>query len=166
MIEELKGTGAQIKTVEPELIHVTLKFLGDIEESLVPKVKGLIVEATNGCSACKVNLKGSGAFPGLSNIRVVWVGMEGAEPIKQIACNLDAGLTSLGFQREARPFTPHVTVGRMKGARGENLVREVIQRHKDQDFGEVSFSSIRLKKSVLSPKGPSYYTMEEVPLKC
>lgn len=164
VIGELDSTGAQIKTVDPSLVHITLKFLGDVDEAKVPGIVDSMKEAARGVPPFEVRLKRVGAFPSASRARVVWVGMEGAAPIVGMAARLDDALSSLGFEREQRSFSPHVTIGRMKGSRGAEDVRRVIQQNQDKDFGEYGFSALRLKKSVLGPKGPTYSTVEEVGL--
>jgi len=164
LIREIEGTGAQIRTVDPEIIHVTLKFLGDVEEKMVPDILGCMREAAVGRSPFRVKLSKVGAFPSPSNARVVWVGMEGAEPMKLIASKLEDCLAPLGFPKEQRGFTAHVTVGRMKGPRGMARVKELIMENQDKGFGEAAFHSVRLKKSVLGPNGPHYSTVEEVEL--
>jgi 2'-5' RNA ligase len=162
--QELDATRAQIKTVELDLIHVTLKFLGEVEEESVPRLRGAMEAACAAEAAFTVKLHGAGAFPSPRNPRVVWVGMVGAEPMARIATRLEEGMAQLGFAREARPFSPHLTVGRMKGPGGAEAVRAVLERYGDADFGEEAVIAVRLKKSVLSPKGPTYSTVEEVPL--
>jgi 2'-5' RNA ligase len=164
LIRDIEGTRAQVKAVDPDIIHVTLKFLGDIEESVVPGIVACMREATKGQGPFKVRLRRVGAFPNPSNARVVWVGMEGAEPMSAIASRLEDCLASLGFAKEQRSFTAHVTVGRMKGSKGMASIKDLILANQENEFGEVDFRSIRLKRSVLSQKGPSYSTVEEVPL--
>ena len=93
---------------------------------------------------------------------MVWVGMYGAEPLIQIVKVLEDECARLGFEREDRPFSPHLTVGRMKDSRGTEHVKGIIERFKDHDFGVRPVKTIRLKKSVLSPKGPTYTTVAEV----
>jgi len=164
LIQELDSTKAQIKTVNPDLIHMTLKFLGEVEEAMIPGIVACMKESARGHAPFKVKLRQVGAFPSTSNVRVVWVGMDGSEPMKDMAMRLEAGLASLGFPKEERAFSPHVTLGRMKGPQGMARVKEVIIANQSKEFGELAFSSIRLKKSVLSPKGPSYSVVEEVEL--
>jgi 2'-5' RNA ligase len=164
LIGDLDGARADIKTVDPEIVHVTLKFLGDVQEDLVPGIVTCMRAAAQGQSPFKVKLRRVGAFPSPSKARVVWVGMEGAEPMKVMAVKLEDSLAFLGFPKEQRGFSPHVTVGRMKGPRGLASIHQLILANQDGEFGEVEFRSIRLKKSVLGPKGPSYCTVEEVKL--
>jgi 2'-5' RNA ligase len=111
-----------------------------------------------------VRLVGAGAFPNLRRMNVVWVGMEGAEPLVEIARRLEAGMEPLGYPREGRDFSAHVTVARVKGPRGLDDVRRVLEARARDAFGGASVDRIRLKKSVLTPQGPEYSTVAEVSL--
>ena len=92
------------------------------------------------------------------------MGMQGAEPLIGIARTLDDEFAKLGFEKEEHPFSPHLTVGRMKDPRGTEQVKVAIERFKGYDFGKRPVRSIRLKKSVLGAKGPTYTTVAEVVL--
>jgi 2'-5' RNA ligase len=161
---DLDVTKAQLKTVELDLIHITLKFLGEVEEADVPRLREVIEVACAGEAAFTFRLKGAGAFPSVKNPRVVWVGIDGGEPMARIAARLEEETAKLGFEKEARPFSPHLTVGRMKGPGGAGAVHAVLEKYRDTEFGEETVNAVRLKKSVLSPRGPAYSTVEEVRL--
>lgn len=161
---ELRAIGGGLKTVDIGIVHVTLKFLGDTEESLVPRIVAAMEQAATGVAPFDVALRGVGAFPSTSNIRVVWVGMENAEQLASVALKLDEMLIPLGFHKEERPFSPHLTMGRMKDPRGSAEVRGVIERHASDAYGIMPVRSVRLKKSVLGPRGPAYTTLAEVRL--
>ncbi len=162
--EELRRTGAALKIVDLGQVHLTLKFLGDTEEALVPRIVEAMRATVAGNRPFAVRLVGTGAFPNLRRMNVVWVGMEGAEPLVEIARRLEAGMEPLGYPREGRDFSAHVTVARVKGPRGLDDLRRVLGAHARDPFGEVLVDRVRLKKSVLTPQGPVYSTVEEVPL--
>ncbi len=159
---ELRTVGGGMRPVSMDIIHVTLKFLGETDEAAIPKIIAAMDKATKGVAPFEIQLKGVGSFPSKDCIRVVWVGMYGAEPLIQIVKVLEDECARLGFEREDRPFSPHLTVGRMKDSRGTEHVKGIIERFKDHDFGVRPVKTIRLKKSVLSPKGPTYTTVAEV----
>ena len=162
--EELRRTGAALKLVDVSHVHLTLKFLGETEEALVPRIVEAIRASVAGIAPFTVRLVGTGAFPNLHRMNVLWVGMEGAEPLSEIARRLDAATEPLGYPREGRDFSPHVTIARVKGPRGLDAVRRVPEAHARDAFGEVRVDRVRLKKSVLTPEGPEYSTVGEVPL--
>jgi 2'-5' RNA ligase len=162
--EELRRTGAALKIVDLRQVHLTLKFLGDTEEALAPRIVEAVRASVAGIRPFTVRLVGTGAFPNLRRMNVVWVGMEGAEPLVAIARRLEAGMELLGYPREGRDFSAHVTVARVKGPGGVDEVRRVLEARARDPFGEVLVDRVRLKKSVLTPAGPVYSTVQEVPL--
>lgn len=164
LARELRTSGASLKIVSLENLHATLKFLGDTEEGLVSEVVDAIRKATGEVSPFVARLRGAGAFPGLARMNVAWVGIENAEPLARVAGALEASLEHLGFRRETRPWSPHVTVARVKGGRNLERLRQILRAHETTLFGEWTVDEVRLKRSVLSPEGPAYTTLEEVRL--
>lgn len=161
VFRELGNSRADLKIVRPELLHLTLKFLGDTEESLVEEVAGRIEAATAGMRQFTIKLKGMGAFPSMSNIRVVWVGIENGRPLENIASRLDESLEELGFNREKRGFVPHLTLARTRTARNIANVQGLIRENAATDYGDYPIDRVLLKKSVLSPGGPTYSIVRE-----
>ncbi|MFP4170827.1 MAG: RNA 2',3'-cyclic phosphodiesterase [Methanomassiliicoccales archaeon] len=162
--QELGETDAALKVVDPGIMHVTLKFLGDIDGSLVPEIRGCMERSVTQVPQFRARLEGVGAFPKMSKMKVIWIGVEEGGNMTVLAQRLEEELSSLGFREERRPFHPHLTVARVKGSRGMGKVKEVMSRWDGVEFGEQTMDSIRLKRSELGPRGPTYYTVEEVPL--
>jgi len=161
VLNELSASRADIKVVKSGLLHVTLKFLGQTEESLVPEIEKRIEAACAGVPPFRIKLKGMGAFPSLSNIRVVWVGIENGEPLEKIARALENSMSELGFKEEKRGFKPHLTLARMRSGRNAADVQEILKANAASEFGDYLVDRIRLKKSVLSPQGPTYSVVHE-----
>ena len=161
VIDELARSRADLKIVKPELMHITLKFLGDTEEGLADEVLERISRATQGMEPFRIRLRGMGAFPSMSNIRIVWVGIEDAKPLQDIATKLDASMNDLGFERDRKGFVPHLTLARTRSARNIANVQEILRTKAASDYGEYLIDRILLKKSVLSPYGPTYSTVKE-----
>jgi len=161
---ELRGTGADVKFVAPESLHLTLKFLGEVDEGRIGEIHSAMQEGLEGIAPFRVALQGMGAFPSFSYVRVVWIGVEeGKEPLMEMQRRLDDELAPLGFKREKR-FEPHLTIGRLKSAKNKEKLVEVLKRKADQPFGEFQTESVTLKKSTLTPKGPIYEKLREVML--
>ena len=159
--DDVKKSGARIKLVEPHNVHITLKFLGDIEEILVPKIEKIIKDAISDLEPFDIELYGCGAFPSLNRPRVVWIGVrEGSEILKTIAERIDSGVSKLGFAKETRPFVAHATVARVKGHIG-GLPR-VITEWTNKTFGKCKIDAVILMKSILKPEGPEYYEVRRV----
>lgn len=162
-LRELSGTRADLKIVRPELLHVTLKFLGDTSDGLKDEIMSKMGLAAKGVAPFIVRLKGMGAFPSMSNIRVVWVGIEDGKMLEEIARRLDSSVSELGFIRDKRGFVPHLTLARARSGKGMGNVQEMLRRNPATDYGTYTIDRILLKKSVLSPQGPAYSTVAEVP---
>jgi 2'-5' RNA ligase len=161
VLRRLANSRADLKAVTPELMHLTLKFLGEAEESLVDEIVMRMEKATEGLRPFKIRLKGMGAFPSMSNIRVVWVGIEDGGPLERIAEELDESMNELGFEREKRGFKPHLTLARTRSARNIANVQEILMENAATDYGEYTVDRVLLKKSVLTPKGPIYSNVRE-----
>ncbi len=161
ILNELRTSRADIKVVKEGLLHVTLKFLGQTEEGVVRDIEARIEQACTGIGPFIITLKGMGAFPSMSNIRVVWVGIENGEPLSKIASALESSMSGLGFQKEKRGFVPHLTLARMRSGRDLQNVQEILRSGAAADFGQYLVDKINLKKSLLSPQGPTYSTVYE-----
>ncbi len=164
LARDLRTASRDLKVVSPDHLHLTLKFLGDAEEGLVPEILSAIREASSGIPPFTIRVRSTGAFPNLSRPSVLWVGLEGGEPLARIAKLLDADLAALGFERETRPWSPHVTLARVRGHAGMDRVKALLLAHERDLFAECRIDEIRLKKSVLRPQGPEYSTVEAVRL--
>jgi 2'-5' RNA ligase len=154
-IEGLRGYGRVLKPVSPDHVHVTLKFLGETEESAVPQLEAVMRNAVLGKEPFTVRLVGVGVFPNPRRPRVVWAGMEGAEPLGTMAAALEEGCEPLGFRLEKRQFSPHLTLARVREGFQVDL-SEFLREHQHSDFGTFEVRSVRLKRSVLTPAGPIY----------
>ena len=159
----LQGTGARLKAVRMEQIHMTLKFLGPTDEGLVPKIESIMKEAVTGVKPFEIGFKGTGAFPNMNYIKVVWIGLVNSDPLADVSRFLNDEMAPLGFKREARGFSPHMTVGRLKGSEGKETIQEILSKTKTADFGAQMVDRMKLKKSVLETTGPTYTTIAEVP---
>jgi 2'-5' RNA ligase len=158
--EEFNSINAKIKFVETENLHFTLKFLGEIDPSLVNDIYSIMKKIP--FSPFSMALESVGTFPP-GRPRVVWVGIsEGRDELSSITSFLDHNLRSLGFKSEKRDFTPHLTVGRVKFIGDRKSFMDILQKRKDFQFGRMNITSIQLKKSILSSKGPTYTTLEQI----
>ena len=109
-------------------------------------------------------MKGTGVFPNKNYIRVVWIGINDTEILSTIAANINENLSHLGFKKEKRGFSAHLTIGRVKTAKNKPLLIKAIDNYSDFEFATQEVSIIKLKKSDLTPKGPIYKTLKEVKL--
>lgn len=156
----LDSTGAQIKNVEPENIHLTLKFLGEISQSKVEEIANVIERIS--FDPFWLNVEGVGVFPNLRRPSVVWAGIsDESSTLETIFNELEQELNQLGFERESRSFHPHLTISRVRTGKNRAQLVEELLRLDDYVFGQVWVDRIYLKKSVLTPQGPIYSTLAE-----
>jgi RNA 2',3'-cyclic 3'-phosphodiesterase len=158
--KQLVETGADLKIVEPQNIHVTIRFLGDISTGMVEKIYDAMKSVQ--FTPFTVQLCGLGVFPSLNYPRVVWVGMiKGAEQLKSIFSQLEPKVQALGFPADHYGFSPHLTIARVRSARNKPQLIDFVEKKATYDFGTINADCLRLKRSVLSPKGPTYTTIKE-----
>lgn len=160
--KEIKKTGANVKLVEPENVHITLKFLGNTEEEQIDEIERIIKDAVKEINSFHIQLKGAGVFPNQNYIKVIWIGIEHGEEIAAIAHKIDEQLSRLGFKKEKRGFSPHLTIARVKSAKNKEKLLQIIEKYKDVEFGDIEVDSIKIKKSDLTPKGPIYTTLRKI----
>lgn len=163
-IKEISKTEADVKLVEPENIHITIKFLGDTDEKYIDAIEKSIKDSIKDITPFSVTLKGTGVFPNKNNIKVLWVGITDTSRIETIARSIDTSLAPVGFKKEQRGFSAHLTVGRVKTARNKDQLLRVVEQFNKEEFTTQEIRSIVLKKSELTPKGPIYTTVREVNL--
>ena len=153
-----------VKWVETANIHLTLRFLGDVTDETALAVEDAMRHAAAGIAPFEMHLCGVGAFPTPQRANVVWAGVEKAEPLVLLFDRLDARLRTLDVKQEGRGFEPHVTIGRVKDAKGAQGLPRALHESQAADFGRMTVSELALMKSELTPAGPIYTALEKVPL--
>jgi 2'-5' RNA ligase len=157
----LDQTRAQLKLVDPAIMHLTLRFLGEIPQTTVELVK----EAMQGLrfSPFEIEFSGLGAFPSPNRMNVIWVGMtHGQEPLNEIFRQLEPKLRQIGISPDDKGFSPHLTIARVRSGVNREALAEYVTSMHEQDFGKMPVSAVRLKKSTLTPKGPIYTTIHDM----
>ncbi|RLG77498.1 MAG: RNA 2',3'-cyclic phosphodiesterase [Thermoprotei archaeon] len=163
----IAGVGAGIKPVEDENIHLTLRFLGEISQHSVEEVKRILTELKS-IKRFNIRVKGVGAFPSITRPRVIWAGItEGAEELKRIRSIIDKAIVEHGL-RDIKPdehqFVPHITLARVKSSHLFAKLSTLISELQDEDFGVTPVTTIKLKRSILTPRGPIYHDLFNVTL--
>ena len=157
--DELKQARADVKWVKPENIHLTLKFLGEIEEDKVLKIQSTLNQIASKNSGFNLCLSSLGSFPKLQYPRVIWIGVENDQPIQEIAETLEKELLKIGLPAETRPFSSHITLGRVRsGLNRKALIEKLEFLNKNLCSSRTEFKvlSLTLFKSTLTPQGPIY----------
>jgi 2'-5' RNA ligase len=153
----LRGLRAPVAWTEPKNLHITLVFLGDISPERVAVVERSVRLVASGTGPFSLTAEGGGAFPGTRNPRVLWVGiLEPLELVRQLQQNMGNALSGAGFPREDRPFHPHITVGRTRGALPPAWGERFVQVLSGKGFGVVPVTSFTLYESRLGPGGAAY----------
>ena len=160
--KEIKKTGADVKLVEPQNTHITLKFLGDVKENMIDEIEQIMNDAVKKIQPFSIRLKGTGVFPNQNYVRVVWIGIKEGQVIEMMANAIDERLSKLGFKKEKRGFSPHLTIGRVKTAKNKQQLLKVIEKYVDLEFSIQEINSIKLKKSDLTSAGPIYTTIRDI----
>lgn len=169
-------SGARIQWVRPDSIHLTLKFLGDTDETRLGDIERALAHAAASRARFSLEVSVLGVFPDLRAPRVLWVGLSGRQdqgqthapdPLARLAGDIDQAMATLGFPLEKRPFSPHLTLARIKEhARevGRALAGSGVMEH-PQSLGTLSVQAIALIKSELKPSGAVYTRLCEVALR-
>lgn len=167
--EQLKKSGADVKWVEPQNIHLTLKFLGEIDDKKLDKITNVLEAVAKDRSSFQIYITSCGAFPKIDYPRVIWVGIErGDKETKEISKDLEEKLATIGISKEDRPFSSHITIGRLRSPlKREKLVLDLKAKENNlgQEHWEFTVTKIILFKSTLTPKGPIYEVLKEAILK-
>lgn len=156
--EQLRATGARLKLVELENLHLTLRFIGEVPQETVERIR----QALEGLEfePFTVHFAGLGAFPDARRPRVVWVGVsEGASELAELSAKVNKALSRLKLPSIDEEFTPHLTIARVKG--GVGSLPMLLQEAARVEIGTMRVDRVRLKRSTLTPRGPIYQTIYE-----
>ena len=167
--ETLKKSNTDVKWVKPENIHLTLKFLGQREKKKIDEIIKIIDEISKNTPVFPLEISSIGSFPKKEYPRVIWVGLtEGDKEIKQIASTLENAICKLGIPKESRPFSSHITLGRVRSPLNrKQLVEQLNNLEGNFPEGKMRYKveRITLFKSTLTPTGPIYEILHEGSLK-
>ena len=152
--------GEAVRWVPAENLHLTLKFLGDVEEAQVVSIRSALREALAGTAGFGVTARGLGVFPDARRPRVLWIGLAAPE-LAQLAGRVDRALEPLGVERASTRFRPHATIGRWRRPEPPGVsLREELTRWCDREFGEFRMDAVTLFRSTLRPAGATYSPLE------
>jgi len=160
---ELRKSDADVGWVRPEGVHLTLKFLGDVEEKKVAELGDALREGLKGETPFILQAKGIGTFPTPRAPRVVWLGVEGeVTRLSALAKTVEEICANLKFPKEDRPFKAHLTLGRVKSPRGRGALVKMLENFKDADLGEFRADAVSVMKSELQRTGAVYTEMRRI----
>ena len=162
ILDDLQQTHADVKWVKAENIHLTLKFLGDVEESGIGKISSVVREQCHDFAPVTSHLSGIGAFPDLRHPKVVWAALDDSKKeLQTIAEVLRGEMIKLGVAQDEHSFKPHITLGRVRSSVNLKNLIQTMQQITFKCTIEQVFDKIILYKSTLTPQGPIYEALEE-----
>lgn len=160
--DRLRPVAGGVKWVEPESFHLTLKFLGPVEQGRLSDAWNSVCNNLAGAKGFTMRFLGIGAFPNRTRARVIWAGVEaGREELSDLAARVERACAPHGFAREERPFQAHLTLGRVREPVVNTRLAEMIQELSREELGEVAVDRVLLMKSELTPKGAKYTVLEQ-----
>ncbi len=142
-------------------MHLTLKFLGEIDESKSESISRIMDATVQPEKPFRLQFRGTGCFPNARFPRVLWVGTAPSAELDGLTSRLEAGLAAIGFDPESRPFHPHLTVGRVRSASKVRDAVTELELQRNADFGTMTVGKITFFKSVLGPGGAEYTVLKE-----
>ncbi len=161
----LRTARLPVRWVQSDALHLTLKFLGEVPEARAGDIERALDRVAGAFAPLDLELRGVGGFPNLSNPRVVWVGVQAPPELARLAADVEDALAELGFPREGRPFTAHLTLGRAERDARASAFRDMVRLAAEFDFvGQVRVESVDLMRSHLSPRGARYERLHAAPL--
>jgi 2'-5' RNA ligase len=164
--ERLAQSGAPVKWVELENLHVTLLFLGEVEDRDVPAVCRAVADVCREHTPFPLTVEAAGSFPNARRPRVLWAGIgEGSQELCALHDALETPLLDLGcYRREERRYTPHITIGRVKTERPSDTLAAALARNASWKAGETLIREIQVMSSELTPEGPIYTVLSRAKL--
>lgn len=159
-----KKISSPIRWVNPENVHITLKFIGEVPEEKYAKIEKNLAEAEFDTGPFDLRLAGCGKFGRDNTLNIFWIGITPSDPLTRIFKKIENTLAKLGIEKENRPFKPHITVGRNKKNFNFRSFSQLIEEKSDHLIAELNVDHFQVFKSQLRPEGPIYTILKEIPL--
>jgi 2'-5' RNA ligase len=162
LIASLRRADAKSRWVNPQNLHVTLKFIGETASEKVPAICDALATIAT-AQPLLLEFRDVGFFPNVRRPSVAWIGIEAPPALALLATDVNRVLTSIGVPREEKLFVPHLTIARFKETRLSPALQAEIEKHKDQSFGSCTADEIHLIESRLKSSGAEYTTLRSFP---
>ena len=148
--------------VKKNNLHVTLKFLGEVDENLVPKIGERLCGCIQKYKKFRIGIKGIGVFPKLSLIKILWLGIkDDSGELTNLFSEIENKMFGLNFEKEKRSFNPHLTIARVRVVNNLEKIKFFVEKFNDINFGFSEVSEIKLYQSILKPEGSEYIVKEK-----
>ena len=157
LISTLKQSDSEVKWVNGTQMHLTLKFLGNIEETKVQEISDALTSIANSTREFTITLSNIGTFPNVKRPRVIWIGIDkGKNELKLLAGQIETELEKLGFPKETRDFKSHLTLGRVRSPKNLKNLTKLLTEVSFQSESAIKINKLILFQSTLTPKGAIY----------
>ena len=157
--------GERIRWVEPDNIHVTLAFLGDLSTVQINDVIRILEEVTSESPSFRLRIKGAGLFRGTRDPRIIWLGIEDSEPLDRVRDKVCKLLSGEKLYKDDRPFKAHITVGRVKSISDRKRLGELMSSHRDTEVKVQYVNELIFFESILKTEGPVYRPIDRFHLR-
>jgi 2'-5' RNA ligase len=154
-----------IKWVETDNIHITLKFFGETEEDKIPEITHQLAQTAKKHNPFNLNIKGTGVFGSVYQPRVIWFGINESKELQKLASDVLNSMATLGWERDRQNFVPHLTTARIKYIDNKAKLKELVEGNKSLEIQEEKVEKFYLYESILRPQGPIYSILETFELK-
>ncbi len=154
--EKVRRSGADARWVRADNLHLTLKFLGSVPEESLEEIKSALAGAARSHEGFRLRFRGAGVFPGRSRPRVVWIDVEDSGRLLALQKDIEEAMAALGYEAEDRPFSEHLTIGRLKSPKRRDILLRELDALAVEDFGELEVAEVALMRSTLRPGGAEY----------
>lgn len=161
--EKIGWLGRGVKWVEPENLYLTLKFLGETPDALLPHVEQVIENSCRSVAPFKLSIQGVGCFPSKQRPRAYWAGLSSSKILKMLQAEIAQGMDDLGFEPEPNEFVPHLTVARIKEPLGKDRLTNAFLNF-DLRSSSFQVEQVSLVESKLRQEGPIYAVLKDFPL--
>lgn len=163
LLEVLKPATSSVRWARSEGIHLTLKFIGEVSAEQVEQVKTNLASVPMP-SPIPIAIRGAGYFPNERSPRVIWLGIEAAKELAELAAQVEQSLHRMGIPKEDRPFSPHLTLGRLRKPDKIPAIKALLRQREPLEIGSFVAQEFFLYESKLSPQGSQYLKVARFPI--
>jgi len=157
-------SGERITWVNPDIMHLTIRFFGEIPEEEIPEIVNSLTDAARRSAPVSLDIKGVGFFGRIREPKVIWFGIEHAETLMALERQVRKNLMAIGYHPEKEVFKPHLTIGRVKQPVNPEIFSKVMEQYKNSMIQQVTLSELILYESILKPRGPQYVALKKMVL--
>lgn len=163
-LKPFKKVANSIRWTESGNIHLTMKFIGEVDDTMVTRIEKALLQVKSAADPFGLKISGFGKFPAGDDLHIFWAGVDDTPQLQTLFAWIENTLAPLGIARESRPFSPHITLGRNKAHYNFKTLFELLAEKRDIFLAECQVTSFQLFSSQLTPAGPLYKILKEIPL--